>query len=243
MWKHTLIFSILSLTSLAHAQETAAPVPSPTPFMGESELGSTITSGNSKTNNLAAKTLNKYTEGSNLWTLSGRYLRNTEKEVETALSWDVGLRYDRSVSEDFSLFIGHKVEADGYAGYVQRDSSDLGVKESFLKSDVFYWLGEAGYRYTKTHIQNSDTYESFGRLYTEAQRALSKTSYVKLWLEYLPNFTTKERYLTNGEASLSVSISEVLSLKVGYLVKYQNQPLPGIEKTDTVFVTTLVAKY
>jgi len=234
-----LILSILLATAFTHvfAQEDKQG------FKGESELGNTVTTGNTSTNSLAAKTQNKYRLGADLWSFDGRYLRNTDNSIETALLWEAGLRYDRIINENLSAFLGYKAEADPYAGYVQRDSVDLGAKYYFMKSDNLYWLGEAGYRYSKTHVLAGDTYESFLRLYTEAQRTFDKTSYGKLWIEYLPNLTNSDAYLVNAEASVSAVLSELLSLKVSYLAKYQNEPRPGFERTDTVFLTTLVAKY
>jgi putative salt-induced outer membrane protein YdiY len=112
-----------------------------------------------------------------------------------------------------------------------------------MKRDNFYWLGEAGYRYSKTHTYGDNTYESFLRLYTEMQENIDKNSYAKMWIEYLPNLTNNKAYLVNAEASVSALLSEMLSLKVSYLAKYQNEPPPDIERTDTIFLTTLVAKY
>lgn len=240
MLKHSLlILCIFLTTTFVHAQSEE----DKQGFRGSSELGNTTTSGNTKTNNLAAKTENKYLIGKNEWTLAGRYLRNTDHDAETALSWDAGLRYDRIITEYFSAFLGYKSEADPYAGYIQRDSVDIGGKYYFIKRDNFYWQGEAGYRYSKTHTYGENTYASFLRFYTEMQENIDKNSFAKVWIEYLPNLTDNKAYLANAEASVSAVLSQMLSLKISYLAKYQNEPPPGIERTDTIFLTTLVANY
>lgn len=234
-----LILSVLLITTLteAYAEEKKQG------FWGESELGSTVTTGNTSTNNLAGKTENKYGLGADLWTLAGRYLRSNDQGVETALSWDVGLRYDKVITDRLTAFLGYKIEADPYSGYARRDSIDLGSKYYFIKSESFYWLGEGGYRYSKTHIPGADSHDSFLRFYTETQKTLDKNSYGKIWVEYLPNLTHNEAYLVNAEASLSGVLTELFSLKMSYLAKYQNAPAAGYERTDTIFMTTLVAKY
>lgn len=234
-----LIVSLLLTTGFtqAHAEENKQG------FQGESELGSTVTTGNTSTNNVAAKTENKYRLGADLWTLNGRYLRSTDQNVETALSWDAGLRYDKVITERFTAFLGYKVEADPYSGFAQRDSIDIGSKYYFIKEDSFYWLGEGGYRYSKTHVLGADTHDSFLRFYTETQKTFDKNSYGKLWVEYLPNLTNSKAYLVNAEASISAVLTELFSLKMSYLAKYQNEPAAGFKRTDTIFLTTLVAKY
>lgn len=234
-WLLVLAFGFFA--SGVHAEEQ------PQGFKGESELGNTVTSGNTSTNNLAAKTENKYLAEKDLWTLTGRYLRTTDRSVETALFWDAGLRFDRVITDRFNIYIGYKAEADPYAGYIQRDSADLGAKYSFLQSDDFYWFGEFGYRNSKTRISGRDQHENFLRLYTEMKKTISKTSYAKLWIEHLPNLTEEKAYLTNAEASVSAMLNEMFSLKMSYLAKYKNMPPAGFERLDTIFLTTLVAKY
>lgn len=230
-----IVFSLVM--SLAQAEEQ------PQGFKGESELGSTVTSGNTSTNNLAAKTENKYLVEKDLWTLAGRYLRTADHGTETALSWDAGLRFDRVITDRLNIYLGYKAEANPYAGYVQRDSVDLGIKYSFIITESFYWFGEFGYRNMKTHRYASNTYENFLRLYTEIKQTVGKNSYAKFWVEHLPNLTKSEAYLSNAEASISTMLNEMFSLKMSYLAKYQNSPPPGIERLDTIFLTTLVAKY
>ena len=72
----------------------------------------------------------------------------------------------------------------------------------------------------------------------------TKTFTIKWWIEFLPNITTSEAYQLNTELSGSAAISEMFSMKAGYLIKYNNQPPVGaIYKTDSMFTTALVAKF
>ena len=76
---------------------------------------------------------------------------------------------------------------------------------------------------------------------------MSKELRFKYWLEYLPNFSDSEAYLANTEASLNVMLSQMFSLKISYLMKYQNVApvLNGVEgeKIDTSYTTSLVANF
>lgn len=64
----------------------------------------------------------------NALTATGSYLRTTSAGTETAKAWDASLRYERIFSELWSAFIQQGAEADVYAGYVERDNTDLGAK-------------------------------------------------------------------------------------------------------------------
>lgn len=230
------LISILFISCLSFAQDK--------PFQSESEAGAVVVSGNSSSESYAAKTNNTYTVDKDVYKLFGRYLRTTANSVESARSWEAGIRYERALSDYFSVFIGHKAESDVYSGYIQRDSEDLGGKYFFEKSDTFTWLTELGYRYSTTYqTTGTKAYDSYGRLYTEFKKNLNDSVQLRYWAEYLPNFTNNEAYLANTEASLSVMLSEVFSLKLAYLLQYQNVAPAGGKRVDTTYTTSLVAKF
>ena len=88
----------------------------------------------------------------NLLKLTGSYLAtrslSSGNYIETAKSWDAGLRYERKIWEVFGAFADHIIESDIYAGYIQRNNSDLGGKYFLVKAKDLTWSAEAGYRYT-----------------------------------------------------------------------------------------------
>lgn len=233
-----LFIAVLAFFSItAHAQ-----------FKGEAEAGGVIVSGNSKSESYSFKTKNTYALDQNSYTISGRYIQTTSNGVESARNWDAGIRYDRKLSENTSAFLGHKAEADPFAGFTQRDSSDLGGKYFVYNDEAYKWFFEAGYRYTTTlFLGKPNTSENFGRIYTEFQKSISKDLSFKYWLEYLPNFSDSEAYLANTEASLNIMLSQMFSLKISYLMRYQNvAPVVATvvgEQIDTSYTTSLVANF
>lgn len=215
-----------------------------TKFQSESEAGAVIVSGNSSSESYSAKTKNIYTQDKNIYTLEGRYLRTTAGGVESARSWEAGIRYERALNDYFGLFVGHKAESDVYAGYIQRDSEDLGGKYNLIKSELKNWSAELGYRYSVTYqVDGTKSRDSFGRIYSEYSQTLQQNLTLKYWIEYLPNFTESRAYLLNTEASLSVMLNKVFSLKIAYLLQYQNMPPNDGKHVDTTYTTSLVAKF
>ena len=229
-----IIALVVCLFSLqAHAQ-----------FKSESEASSVVVSGNTNSEAYSLRSKNSYTLESNVFGAFGRYLQSRANGVENARSCEAGATYERILSAHISGVIGHKAESDTYAGYIQRDSSDLGGKYYFIKEDANLWFAEAGYRYTKTLDNNNNTsHANFGRLYSEYSQNLSESLSYKVWAEYLPNFTENEAYLANAEPSLTVLLNSVFSLKLAYLVKYQNKPANSGKRVDTVSTTSIVAKF
>lgn len=231
-----IIASLLALTSTSSFAS----------WTNESELGVLIANGNSDSESYTAKETagNKLDEFNSL-KFSGRYLQTKTKSIENARFWSMGLRYDRALTDRLGLYIGQMVESDKYAGYNQKYNSDLGARYSLIKESKFTWDIEAGYRYTLEKILSGfEKKMHYGRGYTEANKLWSETFSSKLWFEYLPNFTVGTDYQMNSELSVSAAINSVFAVKTGYLLRYDNLPSQGaVAKTDTLFTTSLVAKF
>ncbi|MNJ91208.1 hypothetical protein D3C87_88550 [compost metagenome] len=235
----SLFVSVLFMLGLQTVNAQEAP-----PFKGEAEAGAVVVSGNTKSESYAAKAKATYTHEANVYSLFGHYLETAANGIPSAKNWDLGVRYERALSEHFSIYVGQKSESDTFAGYVQRDSSDIGLKYFIIKHDDRNWFTEAGYRYSKTlGVSGDDSYDNFGRFYTEYNQAFDKTLSFRYWAEYLPNFTEHDAYLANTEASLNVMLNSIFSLKFAYLLQYQNVAPATGEYTDTTTMMTLVAKF
>ncbi len=234
----TALLCTLLVTFAAHADD--AP-----PFKGEAEAGVIIVSGNNDSESYNAKAKTTYTHDKNVYTAFGRYLKTNSNGVESARNWEAGVRYERELTDYLGVFVGQKAESDVFNGYIQRDSTDAGLKYYLIKGDEMSWTVEAGYRYQKTQptTGNDVTYDNLGRVYTEFNKALDKTLSFKYWAEYLPNFTDHDAYLANTEASLNVMLNSVFSLKLAYLLQYQNVPPSGGKYTTTTTTMNLVAKF
>lgn len=201
--------------------------------------------GNTSSESYSLKQKTGYKIDTHVFTGSARYLQSKANQVETAKQWDANLRYEKELGENWGMFLQHGAESDSYAGYTQRDNSDIGGKYIFFNQANQNLLGEFGYRYIKTQFTSGElTYASAGRFYLEYNSKINDSVAGKLWAEYLPNFSDSEAYLVNYEPSINVMMNQILSLKVAYLVKYHNKTkIAGEKKEDTSFTTALVAKF
>ena len=249
------LFFILLIGFQSFAEEAAPP---PKPFKDESEFGAAVVSGNTNTETYNLKQFNQYSWDKNALKLSGRYLEARANGVQSAESWEISLRYERVLSDLVTVFAGYGLQSDPFAGYVQKNNADVGAKHFLSKDPDFNWFAEAGYRNTKTHytgVQEDSENSSF-RLYTEANKYLNKSENFRLWIEYVQTFFSTQTgnhdylasqdYQVNVEPSMTVLLTQVLSLKVAYLFKYNNYLAPDSTATkhlDTLFTTSLVAKF
>lgn len=236
-----ILFAALSGLALSARAQDAAPA---NLWTHESEASIIQVEGTTQSESYAAKQKTTYKDAPNVYSISGRYLQTKSNGVESARAWDSIGRYERELSENWSAYLQYGAESDIYSGYVQRDSGDIGGKYYFVKSEPENLFAEAGYRSMHTRSTAFENkYENLGRVYVEWAKKANDSVSFKIWAEYLPNFTNRLAYLANGEPSMQVMLNSVFSLKVAYLLKYQNEPPAGAERTDRTFTTSLVAKF
>jgi putative salt-induced outer membrane protein len=245
----TQLFVVIALlaTSSAYAQVTPEASPAKPPLAHESEVGIATVSGNSKSETYTAKQTTSYKfDDLNKAAVSARYLRSSAFGIESSRNWDAALRYERTLSHTLAAFVQYGLESDIYAGYVQRNNTDVGLKYDITRTDPTVWFVEAGYRNTVTMSVNKAGTSStdYSRLYTEASQKIGPQTSLRLWVEYLPSLKDSKDYRLNVEPSLITQLSGIFSLKTSYLMKYQNRPAPpATEHSDKFFTTSLVAKF
>ncbi len=239
MGKFFFIFALCGLLSISFAQDSSFK------FENESEAGLVLTSGNSDTQTYNFAQSDKFTFGDNLMSLKGKYLQQKSNGILSAKPWSVNFRYERSLTHKISLFFGQTLESDIFARYKQRYHSDLGGKYFFSNSEEMPWFVEVGYRFTRENRTSGDQLSMhYVRAYSEIMRKWNAAVSSKLWVEYLPNITTGSDYQINTEASTLAQVNSIISLKVAYLMRYDNLPAIGAKtKSDNTFTTSLVAKF
>jgi putative salt-induced outer membrane protein len=246
-----LLFGLLLGLILPLAANAQAPVETTSAFnvwSTEAEVGIATVSGNAKSETFTGKDTTSYIiDNRNKLAWTGRYLRATSNGVESSRNWDTALRLERNFEPSkLTAFISYGLESDFYAGYVQRNNADLGLKYDLTRTVPTVWFVEAGYRNTQTMSRNVQGTQSSDllRLYTELTQALGKSASMKLWVEYLAKLDDFKSYRVNTEPSLVSQLNGIFSLKTGYLVKYQADLVPPtLKHTDSFFTTALVAKF
>lgn len=232
--------AMLFFSTVGFAQEQTKP------WSNESEASVVQVGGNTTSESYSAKSKTSYKVDTNVISITGRYLQTKSVGVETAKQWEASIRYERELGTHWAAFVQHGAESDWYAGYVQRDNTDIGTKYYFLKDAAETFFTEVGLRTTKTIAAVTNEVSTFnsGRLYLEYGKQINESVSAKAWVEYLPNFKDADAYLLNYEPSLSVMMSQIFSIKLAYLVKYHNRTVSATEKKeDTTFTTALVAKF
>jgi len=122
--------------------------------------------------------------------------------------------------------------------------SRSGRRIQFYTGPKHLLLGEAGLTYTKEdYIDNTDSDFLGGRLFGKYEYRFNEKNKFTQSLEWLPNFSTFNNWYLNSETAVLSALNSWLSLKASYLVKYNNNPVENLKKTDTTLGVALVANF
>lgn len=230
-------------TVFARAQEPQTSADPNKRWTNESEVAVIVTSGNTETESYSAKQKTGYTFDQNVVVGSGSYLRQRSAGVETAKNWDANLRYERILSDKWSVFLQVGAESNPYSDIIQRDNQDLGGKYFFDKRENNEFFGEFGARASKTYSSTGVVNETHGRLYIEYNHPFSETVQARLWTEYIHNFSKQMANRVSAEPSLYVALNRIFSMKLAYLVKKDQAAVPPTKEIDATTTVSLVAKF
>jgi len=75
------------------------------------------------------------------------------------------------------------------------------------------------------------------------KRTLSTSAFFLQTFETIPNLEVTEDYRINSESALVAPLSRRLALKLGYVVRFDNLPEVGFQKTDRIFTSGLQVSF
>lgn len=166
------------------------------------------------------------------------------------------VRYDRFL-DSVTFFLATQARNDRFQGLDLRLQLDPGVGYYFVnKADRLFWA-EAGYdllfdirrkdaltitdssgAVVETLDRNKTVHSARG--FVGAEITLSDTARWNAGVEYLQSVTEGKTFRVNGDTGLTLKVAGKLSVSISLAARYENQPLPGKEKLDTVTSLSLV---
>ncbi|MEZ4219669.1 MAG: DUF481 domain-containing protein [Polyangiaceae bacterium] len=224
--------------------------------------GALVTTGNARS--LALTGAGKYrlrrAENQFSAALAANYARSAsdpDSDTETTVENLQGkLRYDRFVSKNVAVFIAMSGRRDRFQGLDLRLNVDPGVAYYFIDEKAQQLWAEGGYdlQYDVRRDENIEaaaaTGETLdktetrhnGRLFAGYDNAVSESVSFNTGVEYLQDVQETKNWRLNWDVGLTSSIGKGFSIATTFSLKYDNNPLPDVEKTDTVTAVSLVYK-
>jgi putative salt-induced outer membrane protein YdiY len=176
------------------------------------------------------------------------------------------IRYDRYITEAFSLFLIDTERHDRFQGLTIRTNLDPGVKYLFLNQETTTLWGELGYDFQydvrmdsalpiidpttglQTGTLSKTATEESGRVFVGFKHAFNAAVTFTTGLEYLQGFASSTPgyagdYRINYDALFAANVAGGFSLGLGFSSRYDHDPLPGKVHTDTSSTVSLIYSF
>ena len=232
--RHPRLLALL-LPIAAVAQDSK---PKPREF--SADLGFVSASGNSDvtTFNLGQKLVlraNKWEHKQQFGSIYG-IQDGKESTNLTFANW----RSDFALNPWLALFGYTGYDRNTFAGISRRFEEAFGVSAKLKATDADQWGVEVGLGLNQQRsVDNTQTRFASVRSATTYKHFFTKSAYFSQGVEFLPSLKVSEDYRVNSESGIVASISSHLSMKVGYVVRFDNLPEPTKRKSDRIVTTGL----
>ena len=238
------LIAILMLAMLAPAAQAQ--------WSGKAELGILSATGNTESKAANAKLDLKHEGAKWFHTLGFAALYSESAEFSTAERYEAGYQLDRKLNDRLSWFVGLRGEQDRFSAFAYQVTASTGVSYKFIDNPTTKFAGSvgAGYRRARTQeLVKGDAGEVIDRIEgdieTEPVAILgstyehSFTESTKLTNKFLAESGSDNTAVQN-DIALSVSMTQTFALAVGVGVRYNSDPPPLAETTDTLTTVNLV---
>lgn len=194
--------------------------------------------------------LNEYS--ANIAANYGRSAPTPADDMQTSVSNIQGrVRYDRFLSEHWSLFVAQSARKDRFQGLALRLNFDPGLAYYFFDEDKHRLWAEAGYdlqydirenaalRASPTPIDKTETRHS-ARGFLGYENNINEVLRFNTGVEYIQSVQESKNWRLNWDTGITSAISNKFSFATTFSLRYDNNPLAGVRKTDTLTALNLV---
>ena len=240
-----------TLTSMILCAAMVAPA-AQAQWTGKAELGFLNSSGNAESTSANAKLDLKRESDKWINTFYVGALYGNNGEFTNAQRYEARYQLDYKINDKLSWFTALRGEKDYFSGFVYQATVSTGVAYKFIDTPdtkLAFSVG-AGYRRLQNEILiKADSGEVIDRI--EGEEESDPVGTLGSTFEHNFNEITKitnkflaesgsENTALQDDLALQVSMSKTLALAVGYGIRYNSDPPPLSESTDTLITVNLV---
>jgi putative salt-induced outer membrane protein len=169
---------------------------------------------------------------------TGSWIYSTSDEETTANLIAGEVRGDYDLTPRLAAYGFGGFYRNTFAGVSRRFSEGIGLGYRPVLAPRDTLLVEGGVSLFQER-QTSGLTDDFttARLAGWYKHLLTDRAWVSLGTQFLPDLSDLGDYLLDANAELGAPLSTNVAVKLGYLVRYQSEPAPGFEDTDTVFTS------
>ena len=245
---------VVFLAAATAAAQAPCPCPTPPPgppplWTGKADVSYAATSGNTDTSSLGANLELNYKPAPWTITLKGAFLRAETDSLLTAESYAASLRGARDLTPRFDVFVEGIYFRNRFAGVSNRFGGTAGAGYKVVDEKTVHLRFEGGFGYTR-----EDRIDDLGADLPALDYATARAGLQFGWKFSKSAEFTEEAYWTEdlsdtsdwvlrSTTAVTADLTSVFALKASYTYLYDNVPVPGFKKRDTITAVALVAKF
>ncbi|MCU0233743.1 MAG: DUF481 domain-containing protein [Thermoanaerobaculales bacterium] len=245
-WLWCLALVLVAAGGPAFAQDAAEEEAAPEPlWKGSLGLAYLDTSGNSETTTFGLDFSTERRPTPWGLTVTGRFNRNEDDGVLTAERLFLGARARRALGERWEFFGGLSAEKDEFAGFDLLFLAETGVTYKALVGPRHFLALDAGVTWTdEDRVEPEPDVNYLGGLLGLAYEwKLSDTASLLETLRLFPNFDESSDWRLTSETALQASVNSWLAVRLGYEIRYRNEPIGDSDDTDTTSTASVVFSF
>jgi putative salt-induced outer membrane protein YdiY len=224
----------------------AQPAPPPPPPLWDVQIGASFvgTSGNSDTSSAGADFgLHRRWL---VWQIASAAsaVRTSNQDVRTAERYLGAFRGQRKLTPRIGLSAGIKLERDQFSGMNFRSIPDVGLTWALVNRPV--WTLDAITAVALNHENPTigpERNNPIGVLQLLSRIPLGASGATTQRVTFYPDFKESDAYRSEIELAAQAAMNSRFALKLGYLVRRSNAPVPGFKKTDTMTTASVVMQW
>lgn len=212
----------------------------PSPVTMELNLGFVNTSGNTDVTSFNFGEKLTYKTGRWLFTQQFRAIYGETDGTPTAEAYEGSLRGDRAVAKRLTAFGFVAWNRNPFAGIAERWAEGAGMAYKAIEAPRDTLTVEDALSLEQQRsVAGTDDAFTVNRAGLAYKHMFGAAAAFTQTLEWLANFDVGEDQRINSESVVTAPISKQISMRVSYLIRFDNLPEPGFEDTDRVFTTGL----
>jgi len=242
----TVFFCLASAQLFAQPPAPPAPAPPPPPPLWDAQIGASFvgTSGNSDTASTGAD-FAAHRRGLVWQTEStATAVRTTSLDQTTAERYLGMLREQRKLTPIVGASAGVKLERDRFSGLDFRSIIDGSLSWALVKQPEWTLDGVTGIGWLhETRLVGQNLNDPIGNFQLLSRIPFGAAGDTTQRFTFYPDFKTSSAYRSEAEVTAQAAMNSRLALKIGYLLRYSNDPVPGFKKTDNTTTASVVLRW
>ena len=244
---HVTLLLFLAAALPASAQTPPAPAaPPPPPPLWDAQIGASFvgTSGNSATASTGID-FGAHRRGA-VWQIesAATAVRTSSDDVTTAERYFGMVRAQRALTSIVGVTSGVKLERDQFSGLDLRSVLDAGLSWALVHHPTWTLDGLTSVAWQhESRTVGDSTNDAVGVLQLLSRIPFGSAGDTTQRFTFYPDFTTSSAYRSEAEITAQAAMSAHFALKIGYLLRFANEPVPGFKKTDTTTTASLVLRW